>query len=125
MRTSSTPEHDGSGDTEHDAGVETFRLAVIIGSVRPCEHDAMVADWFIRQVERRTEPDPDVIDLAEVDLPFGFGAGTPPDHVPGIVTGCTVRRRVDAADACVVVAPDALPLPDALPRSPKRRSYAA
>ncbi|MDI2126606.1 NADPH-dependent FMN reductase [Yinghuangia seranimata] len=86
-----------------DFGVETFRLAVIIGSVRDNRVGTVVADWFIRQVERRAELDIDVIDLAEVDLPVAVGRKPAPPESP---TAYTVRRRLDAADAYVVVTPE-------------------
>ncbi|MCF2527393.1 NADPH-dependent FMN reductase [Yinghuangia soli] len=104
MGTSTTPED----DYPRDMGVETFRLAVIIGSVRAGRHGTVVADWFIRQVEQRDELDIDVIDLAEVDLPFDVGERLPPDTDPTdpavpFSSAFTVRRRLDAADAYVVV----------------------
>lgn len=96
-------------DHHHEVGVETFRLAVIIGSVREGRVGNVVADWFIRQVERRDELDIDVIDLAEVDLPFGFERPAEPEpHDPAhaVSSAFTVRRRLDAADAYVVVTPE-------------------
>lgn len=105
MGTSATPET----DYHHEVGVETFRLAVIIGSVREGKFGTAVADWFIRQVERRDELDIDVIDLAEVDLPFGLEHPSEPEPEPSAQTvssAFTVRRRLDAADAYVVVTPE-------------------
>ncbi|WP_436770860.1 NADPH-dependent FMN reductase [Yinghuangia sp. YIM S09857] len=136
-------------DRRHEVGVEIFRLAVIIGGVREGRYGSVVADWFIGQVERRDELDIDVIDLAEVDLPFGLDG--PAEHEPhdparhdparqdpgprdlgprdlgphGLAqhdpaenylvqndlaqtasSAFTVRRRLDAADAYVVVTPE-------------------
>ncbi|MEU8135723.1 NADPH-dependent FMN reductase [Streptodolium elevatio] len=96
-------------DHHHRVGVETFRLAVIIGGVREGRFGNVVADWFIRQVERRDELDIDVIDLAEVDLPFEVeGRAESEPHDPGhaVSSAFTVRRRLDAADAYVVVTPE-------------------
>ncbi|RBQ13895.1 NADPH-dependent FMN reductase [Spongiactinospora rosea] len=48
---------------------ESFRLAVIIGSVREGRFGPTVANWFIGQVRRRDDVILDVIGLAETPLP--------------------------------------------------------
>lgn len=66
--------------------MERFRLAVIVGSVRPGRFGPVVANWFAGRAEQRADLTVDLIDLAD---------GT-----------AGMRARVDAADAFVVVTPE-------------------
>ena len=57
-----------------------LHTAVIIGSTREGRHAPRVADWFTERAAEREGITLDVIDLAEVDLPFtmtGFGGPRP------------------------------------------------
>lgn len=73
------------------------RLAVLIGSVRSGRIGPAVADWFLQRLKDHPGFAPDVIDLAELDLPARLdGSGATADF-----TG-----RVAAAEAFVVVTPE-------------------
>ena len=48
----------------------TPRTAVILGSTRPDRNCAAVADWFIEIASERSELELNIVDLAEVALPF-------------------------------------------------------
>lgn len=75
------------------------RIAVIIGSCRPGRFADTVASWFLDQVRQRNDVELDVIDLASVDVPALYLPATNP-------AAEAYRRRIDAADAFVVVTPE-------------------
>jgi NAD(P)H-dependent FMN reductase len=68
---------------------DQFQLAVIVGSVRDGRFGPVVANWFVRQAERRDDVKIDVIDLAE-----------------NSAHGVDFASRIGAADAFVVVTPE-------------------
>ncbi|MFD8914750.1 NADPH-dependent FMN reductase [Streptomyces sp. NPDC059575] len=85
-----------------------LNLAVIVGSVREGRFGPVVADWFVEQAKRHEEFTVDLIDLADFDLPLALPP-TPPALQPDLprpegMAGLT--RRLDAADAVVIVTPD-------------------
>lgn len=47
-----------------------MKIAVIVGSIRPGRAGKEVADWYMSQVKDKTELEFELIDLAEVSLPF-------------------------------------------------------
>lgn len=47
-----------------------MKIAVIIGSTRPGRAGKDVADWYLSQAEGKSDLEFDVIDLADVNLPF-------------------------------------------------------
>lgn len=73
------------------------QLAVIVASVRKDRIGPSIAQWFLRQVQARTDAAVDVIDLADLHLPADLGGG----HDAEIFT-----KRIDRADAIVVVTPE-------------------
>ncbi|MFF5446378.1 NADPH-dependent FMN reductase [Streptomyces sp. NPDC012888] len=85
-----------------------LNLAVIVGSVREGRFGPVVANWFAAQAEQHGEFAVDVVDLAEADLPLALPPVPPamdPDMArPAGMAGLT--RRLEAADAVVVVTPD-------------------
>jgi NAD(P)H-dependent FMN reductase len=85
---------------------ESIRLAVIIGSVRGGRLGPTVANWLAAQARQFGQFDVDVIDLAEADLPVVLPAyaADPPRDVTARLASLT--RRLDAADAFVVVTPE-------------------
>jgi NAD(P)H-dependent FMN reductase len=78
---------------------DQLRLAVIVGSTRPGRVGPTVARWFAGQAEQRDDMTVDLIDVAELDLPPVHPSG----HTPGIEA---YARRVERADALVVVTPE-------------------
>ncbi|MFF5053587.1 NADPH-dependent FMN reductase [Micromonospora sp. NPDC000663] len=74
-------------------------VAVLVGSVRQPRIGRSIADWFVAHGSRRTDLDLDLVDLAEVALPF---ADTP----PGGNSASPISARLAAADAFVVVTPE-------------------
>ncbi|CUU58908.1 NAD(P)H-dependent FMN reductase [Parafrankia irregularis] len=87
---------------------ETLDLAVIIGSVREGRFGPVVARWFVEQVERHGSYNVDLIDLADFPLPLALPA-TPPALQPNLTRPpamAELTRRLDAADAYVIVTPD-------------------
>jgi NAD(P)H-dependent FMN reductase len=75
------------------------RVAVIIGSTRVGRVGPTVAQWFARQARFRPDVDVDLLDLAELDLPMVLSSA-PDDAV------AAYRRRLELADAFVVVTPE-------------------
>ncbi|KAB1938791.1 NAD(P)H-dependent oxidoreductase [Micromonospora sp. ALFpr18c] len=74
-------------------------IAVLVGSVRQSRVGRSIADWFVAHAARRNGLDLDLVDLAEVALPF---ADTP----PGGNSASPISGRLAAADAFVVVTPE-------------------
>jgi len=83
-----------------------LRLAVLVGSVRGGRLGPTVAGWFAGQAEEFGRFDVDVIDLAEVALPLAmppYGEQPPPEVK---AASEALGRRLDEADAFVVVTPE-------------------
>lgn len=77
----------------------SWKLAVIVGSVREGRIGSSVAHWFLAQLRAGAYGHlcPDVIDLATLDLPEDLsGGGDTEDFI----------RRIEAADAVVIVTPE-------------------
>lgn len=72
---------------------------VIVASTRQGRLGPTVAAWFVDQARRRDDLAVDVIDLVEVDLPRRLGEADT-DSLRAY------RKRLDAADAFVVVTPE-------------------
>ncbi|NLE79269.1 MAG: NAD(P)H-dependent oxidoreductase [Rhodococcus sp.] len=73
---------------------ERLRVEVIIGSVREGRIGPRVAEWIVDHIRARPEFDCGVIDLVDAALPMDFSS-TPETEA--------FRRRIDRADAFVVV----------------------
>ena len=73
------------------------QLAVIVGSVRKDRVGPAVARWFLSRAEGRTGLPIDVIDLAELRLPDDLAGGGDAE---------TFAKRIERADAIVVVTPE-------------------
>ncbi|WP_127359397.1 NADPH-dependent FMN reductase [Actinacidiphila soli] len=85
-----------------------LRLAVIIGSVREGRFGPVVAHWFREQAELHGHFDLDIIDLADTPIPLPMPPEPPaltPD-LPRPESMADLTRRLDAADAFVVVTPE-------------------
>lgn len=74
-----------------------LQVAVIIGSVRAGRVAPAVASWLMTQLSQHGELSPDVIDLAELQLP---------DSLDGSGDAAVFAKRVDAADAFIIVTPE-------------------
>ena len=85
-----------------------LNLAVITGSVREGRFGPVVAGWFLEQARQHGRFTVDLVDLADTPVPLELPAVPPaldpnlprPDSMAGLT------RRLDAADAFVVVTPD-------------------
>jgi NAD(P)H-dependent FMN reductase len=76
---------------------ERLQLAVIIASVRKDRVGPTVARWFVEHVPAEADARVDVIDLADLDLPDDLAGGGDAE---------VFTRRIDRADAIVVVTPE-------------------
>jgi NAD(P)H-dependent FMN reductase len=88
--------------------MSALKLAVIIGSVRDGRFGTAVAAWLVEQASGRGDFEIDLIDLAEVELPLALPAVPPAmnpdlDRPAGMLD---LTRRLDAADAYVIITPD-------------------
>ncbi|MEP4651235.1 MAG: NAD(P)H-dependent oxidoreductase, partial [Ilumatobacter sp.] len=74
-------------------------LAVIVASTREGRRGRALTDWLVARMADRPDIVVDEIDLDDLDLPtrFGFGANAAVEDL---------RRRVDEADAFLVVTPE-------------------
>ncbi|MEU0531145.1 NADPH-dependent FMN reductase [Amycolatopsis tolypomycina] len=82
------------------------RVAVIVGSVREGRFGPVVADWLAGVAGAHGGFEPDVVDLADAELPLAmpaFGAEPPAKVVAEVAK---VAPRLEAADAFVVVTPE-------------------
>ncbi|MHC5902331.1 NADPH-dependent FMN reductase [Streptomyces sp. S6] len=83
-----------------------LRVAVIVGSVREGRQGRAVTDWFLRVATAYDGLEPDVVDLADIDLPMvmpGWGSEASPTARAALAD---VYPRLAAADAFVVVTPE-------------------
>lgn len=102
------PSTTGTASAEERAGERPLHLAVIVGSVREGRFGPVVSGWFAEEARQYGEFEVDVIDLAEAEheLPIAFpefGAPLPPT-VQAVHSG--LSRRLEAADAFVIVTPE-------------------
>ncbi|GGN63322.1 putative reductase [Streptomyces kronopolitis] len=74
-----------------------YRLAVIVGSIREGRFAPVIATWFARHAARHPHIDVDVIDLDEV-RPYTLRHGSE--------EYASFAKRVDEADAFVVITPE-------------------
>lgn len=85
---------------------QQFRLGVVIASVRPGRVGGVVGEWVAQAARAHGGFDVDVIDLAEIDLPFG---DEPAHPASGKYTHDHTRvwsRRVASCDGFVLVTPE-------------------
>jgi NAD(P)H-dependent FMN reductase len=88
---------------------ENSRLVVIVGSVRQERFGPVVASWIAEQARAHGGFSVEVVDLADVEIPLSL-PGAPPKYAgdsyprPAGMAGLT--RRLDTADAVVLVTPE-------------------
>ncbi|MFI0371126.1 NADPH-dependent FMN reductase [Actinomadura sp. 1N219] len=85
-----------------------LKLVVIVASVREGRYGPHFANWFAERARGHGSFDVDVIDLADVDLPAALPAG-PEQFEAGdgrTPAMADLARRLDGADAFVVVTPE-------------------
>nr|WP_079122865.1 NAD(P)H-dependent oxidoreductase [Streptomyces abyssalis] len=87
---------------------DLLRLAVIIGSVREGRFGPVVSEWFAQEARNHGAYDVDVIDLAEAEheLPVAFPEFDKPLPPAVKAVHSALSRRLEAADAFVVVTPE-------------------
>lgn len=76
-----------------------LRIALIVGSTREGRFGGVVARWFERQADLRSDLKLDCVDLADFDLPAAY----PEVATPGIQA---FIDRLEAADGFVIVTPE-------------------
>lgn len=82
---------------------QPVRMLVIIGSSREDRFGPVPAVWAAEQARMRADIEVDVVDLAEEDLPVVLAGDDWEAPLPERVA--RFSRRVDAADAVVIVTP--------------------
>lgn len=84
------------------------QLAVIVGSVREGRFGPTVAAWIAEEAARDGRFEVDVIDLAEFDIPLALPAVPPAlePNPPRPAGMDELTRRLERADAFVIVTPD-------------------
>lgn len=102
MTTSTLTPHDGRPPRRHD-DPRPLRVLLLIGSVRHGRIGPVPAAWMAERIRERDDLHLDVVDLATIDLPTVLPDADDPAALPEAVVD--VGRRVDAADAVVVVTP--------------------
>jgi NAD(P)H-dependent FMN reductase len=85
--------------TAQDADSTPLTVAVIVGSVRQPRLGRVVANWFAALAQDHDGIRPDIIDLADIDLPAA-------ETRPGGCETSPISDRLAAADAYVVVTPE-------------------
>lgn len=82
------------------------RLAVIVASTRPGRIAPAVAEWFVRAAREHGGFEVDLVDLAEVDLPFLDEPNHPRMRQYTKQHTKDWSALVDSADAFVIVTPE-------------------
>ena len=78
---------------------QPLKIALIMGSTREGRFCDTIAAWARREIESRAEFSLDLIDPLELNLPQRQGAEDTPSQK-------ALQRRIDAADAYVVITPE-------------------
>lgn len=83
-----------------------YRLGVIVVSTRPGRIGGKVAAWFLGHANRAEDFEVDVLDLAEIDLPFLDEPEHPSKRDYRHAHTWAWSERVEACDAFIVVTPE-------------------
>lgn len=84
---------------ESETFADPLALAVIVASTREGRLGGTVGGWFVDHAKQRSDVVVDVIDLADTPLPTTLPSPAPPEVA-------AYTKRLDAADAFVVVTPE-------------------
>jgi NAD(P)H-dependent FMN reductase len=76
---------------------EPLKLEIILGSVREGRFGPTVANWYAEQARQHGEFDVNVIDIADYSFPNDMSTNSDVEDF---------SRRIDAADAIVVITPE-------------------
>nr|WTB31070.1 NAD(P)H-dependent oxidoreductase [Streptomyces sp. NBC_00830] len=79
------------------------KVAVILASNREGRFAPVIADWFLSRTADHPDIETDLIDVADLDLPFALSYRPGPDVQAQLAE---VSPRLAAADAFVVVTPE-------------------
>ncbi|GAA3483106.1 NAD(P)H-dependent oxidoreductase [Streptomyces yanii] len=88
---------------------DTYKLVVIVGSVREGRFGPVVASWVAEQAGIHGGFDVDVVDLAEIDIPLSLPAASPKiagDGYPRPVGMEALTSALEGADAFIIVTPE-------------------
>ena len=83
-----------------------YRLKIIIASTRPGRKGIYVADWFTEAVKKYPDFEVEVLDLAAINLPFLDEPNHPRLHKYEQEHTREWSRKINNADAFVVVIPE-------------------
>jgi NAD(P)H-dependent FMN reductase len=87
-------------------GSTMLKIAVVLGSTRPKRFGEKPARWILHELAQRARVDATLLDLRDFPMPF-FDLSVPPSGRTDDYGSSTVkawRRKIDEADAYVVVA---------------------
>ncbi|MFE7333127.1 NADPH-dependent FMN reductase [Streptomyces sp. NPDC057565] len=88
---------------------DTYKLVVIVGSVREGRFGPVVASWVAEQAGIHGGFDVDVVDLAEIDIPLSLPAASPKiagDGYPRPAGMEALTSALEGADAFIIVTPE-------------------
>ncbi|WP_326793761.1 NAD(P)H-dependent oxidoreductase (plasmid) [Streptomyces sp. NBC_00841] len=88
---------------------DTYKLVVIVGSVREGRFGPVVASWVAEQAGIHGGFDVDGVDLAEIDIPLSLPAASPKiagDGYPRPAGMGALTSALEGADAFIVVTPE-------------------
>ncbi|MCX4969147.1 NAD(P)H-dependent oxidoreductase [Streptomyces sp. NBC_00654] len=86
-----------------DTATTPLKVAVILASTRDGRFGPVVANWFLARAADHPEIETDLIDLAELDLPYTLSYRPSP---AGVAQLAKVTPRLAAAEAFVVLTPE-------------------
>lgn len=82
------------------------RLIIIVASTRPGRVGRQIADWYVAQATNHGGFEVEIIDLAQINLPFLDEPGEPADRLYQHQHSLAWSASVDAADAFTFVMPE-------------------
>lgn len=88
--------------------MDTLRIAVIIGSVRPNRFADKPADWITREAKKLADTEVEVLDLNDYPMPF-FEELSGPSSLNKQYAHDVVKKfsaKIEAADAYIMVSPE-------------------